>query len=301
MKLSEKLRLLREEKGKTQEEVANELGFGIQTLRNYESDKIGRRPNTIQLMDLKNYYDVTYEYLLNDECINRTHKTGEIGKELGLSDKSINIIKTIEKKDIFNIFIQFYNFSDLIKYFDLYYKINKILTYDLSLIIYMCDLWEYIIDRNQKGKQQDLKEYFDKCDNAVNNIVNFTDNTIFDDSSDSKYERFRDNYLALKKFIFGKKIEGGRKNEKVQFQLEIVLDLFEEIRDKYTMYSKIIKLNINDIINTFLVAMEKMYDIALGTEDYAKMFGKYIEHINSDIKEDYKYYSNLFKRQKNKF
>lgn len=301
MNLSEKIQLLRKEKGETQKDLADILNIGVSTLKTYENINGLRKPDIDTLKKIKEHYDVTYEYLFDNECKNRANENIEIGKELGLSDKSINNIKNIEKKDTFNKFVEYYDFSRLIEYFDLYYKINKILTYDLHLIIYICDLWEYIIDRNQKGKQEDLKEYFDKCDNAVNNIVKFTDNTIFADSSDSKYETFRDNYLTLKKIIFGKKIEGGRKNKKVQFQLDIVLDLFEEIMHKYTMYSKIIKVNISDIINAFLIPMEKMYDIALGTEDYTKMLGKYIEHINSDIKEDYKYCSNFYKKQQKNF
>lgn len=49
MKLSEKLKLLRKEKGMTQEQVCSELGIGIQSIRNYENTTIERIPNTIQL------------------------------------------------------------------------------------------------------------------------------------------------------------------------------------------------------------------------------------------------------------
>ena len=38
MKLSQKLRELREEKGLTQQALADELGIGIQSIRNYEND-----------------------------------------------------------------------------------------------------------------------------------------------------------------------------------------------------------------------------------------------------------------------
>lgn len=295
MTFSEKMKHLREEKGKTQQQASDEMGIAISSLRNYEN---GRFPDTIQLKIIKKYYDVTYEYLLDDECENRTNKTIEIGTALNLSDNSIKKIKDVEEKEILNIFFECFNFKEFIKNIDLYYKINKIINYDLQLILYICDIWEYILDRNKEGKQEDLKEYFDKCNNAVTNIINFTEDTLFFDPSDSKYDLFRDKYESLKNIIFNEKIDGGRMNIDVQNELEELLDLFEEISQKYKMYSKIIKLNITDMINNFLVPIEKMYNITLGSEDYTKMFGKYIKHINSDIKEDYNYYSNFFKKQK---
>ena len=82
MKLSEKLRLLRIEKRETQEDVSKQLGIGITTLRNYENDKLDRIPNTVQLKQLKEHYNVTYEYLLDDDCENKTNETIDIGKKI---------------------------------------------------------------------------------------------------------------------------------------------------------------------------------------------------------------------------
>lgn len=96
MKLFEKLKLLREEKGMTQEKVCSELGIGIQSLRNYENTSIERIPNTIQLRMLKEIYNVTYEFLLDDTCENRTNESVDIGKKLKLSDKAIENIIDIQ-------------------------------------------------------------------------------------------------------------------------------------------------------------------------------------------------------------
>ena len=96
MKLSEKLKLLREEKGMTQEQVCSELGIGIQSIRNYENTTIERIPNTIQLKMLKEFYNVTYEYLLDENCENKTNESVDIGKKLKLSDDAIENILDIQ-------------------------------------------------------------------------------------------------------------------------------------------------------------------------------------------------------------
>lgn len=96
MKLSKKLRLLREEAGKTQEQLRNETGLGIQTIRNYENDNLDKFPNTYQLKILKDYFGVTYEYLLDENCNNKTPETVEVGKILKLSDASLDRIKSLQ-------------------------------------------------------------------------------------------------------------------------------------------------------------------------------------------------------------
>lgn len=96
MKLSKKLRLLREEARKTQEQLRNETGLGIQTIRNYENDNLDKYPNTYQLKILKDYFGVTYEYLLDENCNNKTPETVEVGKLLNLSDSSLDRIKELQ-------------------------------------------------------------------------------------------------------------------------------------------------------------------------------------------------------------
>lgn len=99
MKLSQKLRELREEKGLTQQALADELGIGIQSIRNYENDSLDRIPSTVQLKMLKDFYNVTYEYLLDDDCNNRTTETVSIGKELKLSDKALDKIINLQYRN----------------------------------------------------------------------------------------------------------------------------------------------------------------------------------------------------------
>lgn len=80
----------------TQEQVCSELGIGIQSIRNYENTTIERIPNTIQLKMLKEFYNVTYEYLLDEDCENKTNKSVDIGKKLKLSDDAIENILDIQ-------------------------------------------------------------------------------------------------------------------------------------------------------------------------------------------------------------
>ncbi len=178
MKLSEKLKLLRELKGKTQEEVAQDLQIGITTLRNYENENLNRLPNTVQLKQLKKYYNVTYEYLLDDECENKTTTNINIGKELLLSDKSIEKIKNLQKTSYkhnrkgevpylslaFNEFIENFNdFDNLVfdieaiqRNLKLYKKIVSFL-----YLLYMDKLiLKYIKEQNSNLKT--LFSYFDK-------------------------------------------------------------------------------------------------------------------------------------------
>ncbi len=293
MLLSEKLKILRNEKKKTQQQASDEMKISISSLRNYENGKI---PDTTQLNIIKNYYDVPYEYLLDNNCENKTKKSVEIGKELNLSDSSLNIIRNIKETKTLNMFFEYFNFKQLIKNIDLYHKINKIINHDLKLILYICDIWEYILDRVKNKKQDDLKEFFNKCNVAVNNTINFTVDTQFFDPSDSKFDLFKESYENLKNSIFNKNINSKILDD-IKYELETLLDLLDEINKKYIMYSKIIKLNINDIINNFLFRIEKEYNITFGSEQYTKMFGKYIENLNSDIKNDYKYSSTIYKRQ----
>lgn len=274
----------------------NSLFVSANAIRGYLK---GKYPQNMQYyFNLAEYFKVSPMYLIDNNVTNRNCSNIEVGKELGLSDIAINMIKSIDDKSMLNYFLKNFDFKRFIDDLRLYYQIEKILNYDLKIIIYICDIWEYILDRKERNKQEDLKEYFNKYDDAVFNIVNFNENTSFFDPSDSKYDLFKEAYISLKNDIFNKQIEYGGENVRLQDKLEELLDLHEEISERYEMYSKIIKLSITDMMNSFLYYFEKMYNVTLGSEDYKEMFGKYIEYINSDIREDYKFYSNRFKTNK---
>lgn len=187
MKLSEKLRNLRMINGETQEQVAKELEIGIQTLRNYENDRLDRIPNPYQLKKIKNKYKVTYEYLLDDECENKINETVDIGKILKLSDKAIQNIRKLQylstfiaKEDFlanenrispraFNFFIE--NFDNLTNFtFSLNTLIGLIRIYNnIDYFINIFDLQFYIIDCLSNDKNN-LKELLEILEMKINDI-----------------------------------------------------------------------------------------------------------------------------------
>lgn len=79
MNFSDKLKQLRNEKGITQQQFAEQSGIALSSIRNYEN---GRLPDTHQLKTIKSFYDVSYEFLLEDECKNRSNTNIEIYKVL---------------------------------------------------------------------------------------------------------------------------------------------------------------------------------------------------------------------------
>lgn len=102
MKFYQKLILLREEHGISQKKLIDDTGLSAQAVRNYENPKKDRVPNTAQLKMLKEYFGVSYEYLLDNNCQNKTAESIDIGKELRLSDKSIQQIKSLYNRKTFS-------------------------------------------------------------------------------------------------------------------------------------------------------------------------------------------------------
>ena len=65
MTLNEKLKLLRKEKNLSQQVASTQIGIAISSLTNYEKDRI---PHMEQLKKIAKFYNVSYDYLLNDDC-----------------------------------------------------------------------------------------------------------------------------------------------------------------------------------------------------------------------------------------
>ena len=65
MKFSDKLIKLRKEKGLSQEELGNELNVSRQAVSKWESEHA--KPDTEKIVEISKFFDVTIDYLLNDE------------------------------------------------------------------------------------------------------------------------------------------------------------------------------------------------------------------------------------------
>lgn len=94
MNFNEKMRYLREKKGVTQQVASEKMGISISSLKNYENNRLADT-KTIKL--IKDYYQVSYEYLLDDDCINEVSQNIAIGKALSFSDSTIQKIKEIRE------------------------------------------------------------------------------------------------------------------------------------------------------------------------------------------------------------
>jgi transcriptional regulator with XRE-family HTH domain len=67
-----RLKLLREEKGKTQQDVADALGIGRPTIAGYETK--GKQPDYEKLQKLADYFNVSTDYLLGRTNIKNYNK-----------------------------------------------------------------------------------------------------------------------------------------------------------------------------------------------------------------------------------
>lgn len=292
MTFGEKMKKLREEKGKTQGQVCNEIHIAISSLRNYEA---GRFPDTVQLKEIKKYYQVPYEYLLDDECNNKKEETLKIGTELKLTDTSIKKIKSANaKSDALNFFLENINLLEFTNQINEYMIIQSITNYDLPMLLYICDISEYILDRIKKHKQEDLKEYFEKCDEAIKYITNFTRtsyNRSFFNPSDSCYDLFEQSYFSLKNTIFSNDTEDASEiQESLQAELSDLLDLYNDVFHNFDTYKKITNFSISEAFRKFRNSMENEEDMGIGSKHYKKILGKYIEHLNDNAIGDFNYY-----------
>lgn len=107
VKSKNRLKELRKDTGMTQERIAEKLGVTVKTYRSWENCEdikgIGIR-NISDLVVLAELFHVSVDYLLNKSEF-RTPENEFIGKETGLTDESIFLLKEWNKKKI-DLFIQ---------------------------------------------------------------------------------------------------------------------------------------------------------------------------------------------------
>lgn len=258
MKLSEKLRLLREEKGMTQEQVCKKLEIGIQTLRNYENDNADRLPNTYQLNKIKNFYNVTYEYLLDDNCENKTAESVDIGKILCLSDKSIERLKDLQRdtysfspdiiKDYgedkkspisFSLWIEhFSDLHDFTRMLNEFYLLNDLIE-DTKYFSTIMDLTSYIIFCLNENKSM-LASLFKLLDEKINHFKNCVTNYDYTSLNYHNYEELNDNYLKLKSYCNSYK-KNSKKNTIKNIKSTVTMETDSEL---YYILNDILEIGI---------------------------------------------------------
>lgn len=276
MNFSEKMKQLRNEKGITQQQASNEMGIAISSLRNYENNI--RFPDTEQLRIIKNYYNVTYEYLLDDDCQNRTNKTINIGKELKLSEKAIKRIKDLQpasipvtnKNEILGFYTHKYNIgfpeafnrfleSD-IKFNYLIGDIKAIqdcidLYKKVATFLYIIHLTDLIINNTIK---KEIFSYYDKLISEISKIIEL--NPTFWEENIS-YTNFIESYNDFKEScnINGENIgicKSDYDNERGIF-IEYVLTYLDSINSKLTCK----KYRFIEYITTYFSSLTEPYQI----------------------------------------
>ncbi len=96
---SERMKQLREEKNLTRMAVSKDIGIHFNSINEYER---GRVPSLDILKKIKEYYNVSYEYLFSETDVRTNNAEFQaINSELGLSEKSIEILKNLDKQDEF--------------------------------------------------------------------------------------------------------------------------------------------------------------------------------------------------------
>jgi transcriptional regulator with XRE-family HTH domain len=94
MQLADKLKDLREEHGYMQKDVSQMLGIAPNTLSGYERGL--RKPDSNTLLSIAKFYNVTVDYLLNDNIFDETFEEEFKWDELCEQIRSLN--KTEQRK-----------------------------------------------------------------------------------------------------------------------------------------------------------------------------------------------------------
>lgn len=111
--VSKRIVSLREEKGETQQELANAIGITRQSLSRYEI--AARTVNAEVLGALARHFDVSADYLLGLSDVRSTEQDMKTACEVtGLSEKAVlSLCKIKEKNHIYNEMISSQNFHEI--------------------------------------------------------------------------------------------------------------------------------------------------------------------------------------------
>lgn len=115
MKLSEKLMKLRKEKGLSQEEFGNEINVSRQSVSKWENDEA--RPDIDKVKEIVKKFQVSYNYLLNDEMETEEEDITNISSEHPKKHKSKSVLKVILVILLIYLFICIYKFIAFYRFY----------------------------------------------------------------------------------------------------------------------------------------------------------------------------------------
>lgn len=306
MEIWNKLRELRESKGLTYKALSKDVDISEPTLKAYESkSEKNRRPiSKRNVIILSKYFGVSKEYLLYEDVMNKTSENININEKLGLSDKTIDIIKNISTiktgisledhsyKDktyttMFNYFIE--NFENLQPFLsNLYYlKGNCELLENLKDVQYFSFSFTFLIDNfyNDKSKFIQITSLIEE---KLSNVISLYTNgskvdfvypseviDMFIDYKNDLIERLKKRNMTKvnKKQIF------LDLNELLDISMEMSSELLKTIHYYQYRLSTIINEFINGLCLDKDVFNSEPYDIRIKEiyEEYTKKEKKYTE------------------------
>lgn len=297
MTFSQKIKKLRDEEGWTQEVAKDELGISISALRNYEN---GRLPETDILKRFKDTYKVPYEYLLDDNCKNKSLENININSMLHLTDESILAIKSCEPyKDALNMLINEIGIKYFCETLAQFLKTHEMYReYYLQLYL-LQDIAENIIESIKAHNEIYFKEYFDKCDIAITKLNEFfygNFNPSFN-PSDSSMDCLKDTYFRLKSCLFEE--SDIDINDKILSFSNYFKEFFDVLSDIHYNLQKSLKICDYELTERFYIFKKDIIQPFLFTGDkqYTKLLGNYIKNVNEDSKQILKEHNKMSKEQ----
>jgi transcriptional regulator with XRE-family HTH domain len=148
----ERFKQLRESKGLTQYQLAEELNLGRASISNYELGT--RTPDIDVLVRIANYFNVTTDYLTGISNFKTYKDAVEVEKSTMLFNSLIPNIPKVPNQDIFH------QVNQILGFYNELYKYNIKLFLDFSYSIdYLIDIFQSLINFIETQTPMDLVEY----------------------------------------------------------------------------------------------------------------------------------------------
>ena len=244
MTFSEKLKILRKEKKLNQDDASKKIEIALSTLRKYE--QVGN-PDVPQLKKIKEFYDVSYDYLLNDNCNTRNVNNLEIVKELGITEKTIINIREMKNKEFLEDLFTCYNGKNILDILEEQAK---------TRFVERCILNRFCMNLSKSNN------YNQPTENDINTMKSLIDYLKQNKIKQSYWETLIDNeyysgFLDSLNYILNcwrKKKEIKMNNSKlIYFDLEII----EKVRGILIEYDAYCSANLSSTINKFCSEYEE--------------------------------------------
>ena len=192
-KFSTKLKALRKEYNRNNplslelsyQKIYRDINIHFNTLSDLENKEELKRIDVAILRKIVTYFDVSYDYLLNDECTNKLKTDININRELGLNDEAIRTIKklNVKERETFNKFLSGINLKKFLNNLKTLMETKERLKKENELL-QICNLKPLLEYYSQNNMKKEITEIFncfrglikDEYKNAFNlNYANYLD------------------------------------------------------------------------------------------------------------------------------